>query len=188
MRRSQPFAAQACADADAGPERSSQDVAFLQYTSGSTSEPKGVMIGRSNLAHNLSEITAALRSDEATVCVSWLPQYHDMGLIGSYLGTLYCGGRGYHSSPLAFVRDPTRWLRDMTTYRATHVQAPSFAYGLAARKFLESATRLKVDLGRKRVIFSHLLRLVSRSVLTRFDSFLDERSSLVGFSKSGPFP
>ena len=123
-----------------------QDLAFLQYTSGSTSEPKGVMIAKANLAHNLAAITEALRSDEATVCVSWLPQYHDMGLIGSYLGTLYCGGKGYHSSPLDFVRDPTRWLRDMTKYRATHVQAPSFAYGLVARKFLEAAARPRVDL------------------------------------------
>ena len=89
-------------------------LAFLQYTSGSTSVPKGVMIATANLAHNLALITAALGSDETTVCVSWLPQYHDMGLIGSFLGTLYCGGRGYHSSPLAFVRDPTRWLRDVT--------------------------------------------------------------------------
>ncbi|KAH8098769.1 ligase [Aureococcus anophagefferens] len=126
--------------------REAGDLAFLQYTSGSTSEPKGVMIARANLAHNLRGITDALRSDETTVCVSWLPQYHDMGLIGSYLGTLYCGGKGYHSSPLDFVRDPTRWVRDMTKYGATHVQAPSFAYGLVARKFLESDKKPKVDL------------------------------------------
>jgi len=133
-------------DAAVPPMVKAGDLAFLQYTSGSTSEPKGVMIARANLAHNLRGITEALRSDETTVCVSWLPQYHDMGLIGSYLGTLYCGGRGYHSSPLDFVRDPTRWVRDMTKYGATHVQAPSFAYGLVARKFLESDKKPTVDL------------------------------------------
>ncbi|KAH8048729.1 ligase [Aureococcus anophagefferens] len=100
-------------DAAVPPMVKAGDLAFLQYTSGSTSEPKG---------------------------------YHDMGLIGSYLGTLYCGGKGYHSSPLDFVRDPTRWVRDMTKYGATHVQAPSFAYGLVARKFLESDKKPKVDL------------------------------------------
>jgi acyl-CoA synthetase (AMP-forming)/AMP-acid ligase II len=128
------------------PVRPPPALAFLQYTSGSTSTPKGVMIGRSNLAHNLLIITKALASDEATVCVSWLPQYHDMGLVGSLLGTLYCGGRGYHSSPLDFVREPTSWLRNLTDRRATHTQAPSFAFGLAARKFLSSPCHIKVDL------------------------------------------
>ena len=121
-------------------------LAFLQYTSGSTSTPKGVMIGRSNLAHNLRVITRALASDQNTVCVSWLPQYHDMGLVGSLLGTLYCGGKGYHSSPLDFVREPMSWLRNLTERRATHTQAPSFAFGLAARKFLSSPCQIKVDL------------------------------------------
>ena len=128
------------------PVRPPPSLAFLQYTSGSTSTPKGVMVGRANLAHNLRTITKALASDEATVCVSWLPQYHDMGLVGSLLGTLYCGGTGYHSSPLDFVRDPTSWLRNMTDRRATHTQAPSFAFGLAARKFLSSPCQIKVDL------------------------------------------
>jgi len=128
------------------PVRPPPSLAFLQYTSGSTSTPKGVMVGRANLAHNLRVITKALASDEATICVSWLPQYHDMGLVGSLLGTLYCGGTGYHSSPLDFVRDPVTWLRNMTDRRATHTQAPSFAFGLAARKFLSSPCQIKVDL------------------------------------------
>ena len=128
------------------PVRPPPALAFLQYTSGSTSTPKGVMIGRTNLAHNLRVITTALASDENTVCVSWLPQYHDMGLVGSLLGTLYCGGRGYHSSPLDFVREPTSWLRNLSERRATHTQAPSFAFGLAARKFLSSPCQIKVDL------------------------------------------
>ena len=68
------------------------DVCFLQYTSGSTSEPKGVMITHDNLCHNLSTIIHELRAAQDTVVVSWLPQYHDMGLIGSYLGIIYCGG------------------------------------------------------------------------------------------------
>jgi len=113
-----------------------QPVAFLQYTSGSTSEPKGVVITRANLTDNLVLITTGLKAGEDTVVVSWLPQYHDMGLIGSYLALLYCGGTGYYLSPLSFVRNPPLWVQTMSRYRATHVQAPNFAYALTARKFL----------------------------------------------------
>jgi acyl-CoA synthetase (AMP-forming)/AMP-acid ligase II/acyl carrier protein len=110
------------------------DLAFLQYTSGSTSEPKGVMITHGNLAHNLSIITNELKAGTDTVVVSWLPQYHDMGLIGSYLGMLYCGGTGYYISPLAFLQRPMLWIEVISKYQATHLQAPNFAFKLTARK------------------------------------------------------
>ena len=112
-----------------------EDIAFLQYTSGSTSDPKGVKISHSNLAHNLSIIVKELQASDETIVVSWLPQYHDMGLIGSYLGILYCGGCGYYMSPLSFLQRPIMWLECVSKYRATHVQAPNFAYTLTARKF-----------------------------------------------------
>ncbi len=111
------------------------DVAFLQYTSGSTSEPKGVMITHTNLAHNLTIITADLQATNDTVVVSWLPQYHDMGLIGSYLGTIYCGGSGFYLSPLSFLQRPMLWMEAVSKYEATHMQAPNFAFKLTARKF-----------------------------------------------------
>lgn len=122
----------------AGPEPS--DIAFLQYTSGSTSEPKGVMISHDNLAHNESVIVKELNADESTVCVSWLPQYHDMGLIGSYLGTLFCKGSGFYLSPLSYLKDPILWVQAMSVFKATHTQAPNFAYALTARKFKEAVT------------------------------------------------
>jgi len=111
------------------------DLAFLQFTSGSTSEPKGVMITHGNLSHNLTIITEELRATDDTVVVSWLPQYHDMGLIGSYLGALYCGGSGYYLSPLTFLQRPMIWMEAVSKYRATHLQAPNFAFKLTARKF-----------------------------------------------------
>jgi acyl-CoA synthetase (AMP-forming)/AMP-acid ligase II len=117
------------------PAPSRSDLAFLQYTSGSTSDAKGVMITFGNLAHNLSCITRELRADEETVVVSWLPQYHDMGLIGSYLGVLYCGGSGYYMSPLAFLQRPMLWIEAVSKYKASHLQAPNFAFKLTARKF-----------------------------------------------------
>lgn len=115
-----------------------QDIAFLQYTSGSTSEPKGVMITHQNLAHNLTIITDELEAGEDTVVASWLPQYHDMGLIGSYLGVAYCGGSGYYLSPLSFLQRPMLWIEAASKYRATHCQAPNFAFKLTSRKFRPS--------------------------------------------------
>ena len=113
---------------------SSQEVAFLQFTSGSTSAPKGVVITHTSLKHNLDLIIDDLKADESTINVSWLPQYHDMGLIGSYLGTFRCGGRGYYSSPLKFVARPASWLEAIAQFRGTHTQAPNFAYALVTRK------------------------------------------------------
>jgi acyl-CoA synthetase (AMP-forming)/AMP-acid ligase II len=111
------------------------DLAFLQFTSGSTSEPKGVMISHHNLADNLTKITTSLKADDDTIVVSWLPQYHDMGLIGSYLGILYCGGSGYYLSPLTFLQRPVMWIEAISKFRGTHIQAPNFAFKLTARKF-----------------------------------------------------
>eukprot|EP00606_Chrysophyceae_sp_TOSAG23-5_P000911 GSChrysophyteH2.ASY1.ANO1.636.1 assembled CDS len=124
------------------------DVAFLQYTSGSTSEPKGVMISHANLAHNLTLIVEELRVYRHGVCVSWLPQYHDMGLIGSYLGGIYSGLSSYYLSPLAFLKDATCWVRALSKYGATHTQAPNFAYALTVRKWKQQATKKqpKLDL------------------------------------------
>ncbi len=120
------------------PSPKASDLAFLQYTSGSTSEPKGVMITHGNLAHNLTIITAELKADETTVVVSWLPQYHDMGLIGSYLGILYCRGSGYYMSPLSFLQRPMLWMEAVSKHKGTHLQAPNFAFKLTARKFQAS--------------------------------------------------
>jgi acyl-CoA synthetase (AMP-forming)/AMP-acid ligase II len=120
------------------PSPKSSDLAFLQYTSGSTSEPKGVMITHGNLAHNLTIITSELKAGKDTVVVSWLPQYHDMGLIGSYLGVLYCGGSGYYMSPLSFLQRPMLWMEAVSKHKGTHLQAPNFAFKLTARKFRAS--------------------------------------------------
>ena len=85
-------------------------LAFLQYTSGSTSDPKGVMINHANLRHNIMTIVKSLKAGTDTIVVSWLPQYHDMGLIGSYLSCFYCGGSGVYMSPLSFIKNPSMWI------------------------------------------------------------------------------
>lgn len=131
------------------------DVSFLQYTSGSTSEPKGVMITQGNLAHNLTIITNELKALEDTVVVSWLPQYHDMGLIGSYLGCLYCGGTGYYLSPLSYLQRPMLWIEAASKFKATHLQAPNFAFKLTSRKFdISNYTKETLDLSSVRHIIN----------------------------------
>lgn len=122
------------------------DTAFLQYTSGSTSAPKGVVLTHGNLNHNLKTISSALKAGKDTVVVSWLPQYHDMGLIGAYLGTIFNGGTGVYMSPFSFIRDPTLWLRLVSKYKATHLQAPNFAYSLCARKADRLRCETNIDL------------------------------------------
>eukprot|EP00948_MAST-09A_sp_MAST-9A-sp1_P000964 g964.t1 len=145
------------------------EIAFLQYTSGSTSLPKGVMILQSTLAKNLSAIITALRADSSTVVVSWLPQYHDMGLIGSYLGTLYCGGSGYYTSPFTFVRNPCSWIEQISKHRATHCQAPNFAYSLAVRKW-KTKYKHKSDKG---IDLSSLTHMFNAAEPVRADSIED---------------
>jgi acyl-CoA synthetase (AMP-forming)/AMP-acid ligase II len=103
------------------------DLAFLQFTSGYSSEPKGVM-----LSH---QITISLKADDDTIVVSWLPQYHDMGLIGSYLGISYCGGSYYYLSLLIFLQCPVMWIEASSKFRGTHMQALNFTSKLTVRKF-----------------------------------------------------
>ncbi len=110
------------------------DLALLQYTSGSTGNPKGVMLTHANLLANVRAIgeALALRSDD--VGVSWLPLYHDMGLIGAWLMPLYFGLPVAVLSPLAFLSRPARWLRAFHRCRGTVGAAPNFAYELATAK------------------------------------------------------
>ncbi|MFF5035811.1 fatty acyl-AMP ligase [Nocardia salmonicida] len=108
-------------------------IAFLQYTSGSTGTPKGVVVTHGNLLHNEAAITAIGFNDTATG-VSWIPQFHDMGLIGSLLGSIYAGANLVFMSPTTFLKRPVRWLQTIDKYRATFTAAPNFAYELIAKR------------------------------------------------------
>jgi 1-acyl-sn-glycerol-3-phosphate acyltransferase len=110
------------------------DLALLQYTSGSTGNPKGVMLTHANLLANIRSIGEALGMRNDDVGVSWLPLYHDMGLIGAWLMPLYFGIPVVVLSPLAFLSRPARWLRAFHLYGGTIGAAPNFAYELAATK------------------------------------------------------
>ncbi len=112
-------------------------LAFLQYTSGSTAEPKGVMVSHGNILHNESMIQRLFEQTENSVIVGWLPFYHDMGLIGNVLQPLYLGARCILMAPMTFLQQPSLWLEAITRYRATTSGGPDFAYNLCIRKITD---------------------------------------------------
>jgi amino acid adenylation domain-containing protein len=120
-------------------------LAMIQYTSGSTSAPKGVMVSHNNLLDNQRMIRKAFRQTEESIIVGWLPLYHDMGLIGNVLQPLFLGARCVLMSPTAFLQKPSRWLRAISDYRATTSGGPNFAYELCARKITPDE-RARLDL------------------------------------------
>ena len=117
--------------------RKGSDLALLQYTSGSTGDPKGVMLTHANLLANIRAIGEAVQLTSDDVGVSWLPLYHDMGLIGAWLTLLHFGTPLHVMSPLAFLTRPERWLRAIHQHRGTITAAPNFAYELCVRKIAD---------------------------------------------------
>jgi acyl-CoA synthetase (AMP-forming)/AMP-acid ligase II len=126
------------AQGDAGawvePRLTAESLAFLQYTSGSTSAPKGVMISHRNLLANEQAITRTFGSHEGTHLGCWLPFYHDMGLIGHILHPLFVGGSAALMSPISFLKRPVRWLQMITEHRVTVAGSPNFGYDLCLRR------------------------------------------------------
>ncbi|MEG3902161.1 amino acid adenylation domain-containing protein [Microcoleus sp. B4-C5] len=110
------------------------EVAYLQYTSGSTSTPKGVMVSHANVLYNIEYIHRGFDHDAESVAVTWLPPFHDMGLIDGLLKPLYLGIPSYFMPPAAFIQNPMCWLEAISRYKATHSGGPNFAYDLCASK------------------------------------------------------
>jgi 1-acyl-sn-glycerol-3-phosphate acyltransferase len=119
----------------------SDEAALIQYTSGSTGAPKGVLLSHANLLANIRAIGDAIQIRPDDVAVSWLPLYHDMGLIGSWLGALYFGIPIAILSPLAFLARPARWLQAIHAHRATLSPAPNFGFDLCTRRISDEDIR-----------------------------------------------
>lgn len=130
-----------------------EDIAFLQYTSGSTTEPKGVVVSHANIMHNLTLSEKCFGLSSESQAVIWLPPYHDMGLIGGILQPLRNGFPVTLMSPAMFLQRPFRWLQSMSRFRATISGAPNFAYDLCFRK-IKPEQREALDLRNWDVAFN----------------------------------
>ncbi len=122
-----------------------ETTAFLQYTSGSTSTPKGVMVSHGSLLATLTDLKRGMELGSETVMVAWVPFFHDLGLVVNLLATLFVGGTLYSMTPITFIESPRRWLAAISKYRGTHTAAPNFAYQLCVNK-LSDADKDQLDL------------------------------------------
>lgn len=127
------------------PNIDGEAIAYLQYTSGSTSSPKGVAITHKNVLSHCADLQQACEYDENSVTVTWMPYFHDYGLVEGLLEPLYNGTPCYYMSPFSFIRRPFHWLQTISHYKATHTQAPNFAYEQCVRR-VTLEQRAKLDL------------------------------------------
>jgi len=130
-------------DVDDQCESKPSDICFLQFTSGSTGDAKGVMITHGGLIHNVKLMKSVYKSTSRTMLVSWLPQYHDMGLIGGLFTALVSGGSAVLFSPITFIKKPLLWLETMSKYQATHSAGPNFAFELVVRRLESEKDKLQ---------------------------------------------
>ena len=160
----------------------SDSLAFLQYTSGSTGSPKGVMVSHQNLLHNLKIIHQAFEHNNQSQGVIWLPPYHDMGLIGGILEPIYSGFPVTLMSPFSFVQKPRRWLEAISKYRATTSGGPNFAYDLCVDK-ITAEQKANLDLSSWEVAFNGAEK-VRVQTLERFTTAFAD----CGFKASAFYP
>ncbi|MDY7092876.1 MAG: amino acid adenylation domain-containing protein [Acidobacteriota bacterium] len=164
------------------PELEAESLAFLQYTSGSTGDPKGVRITHGNLLANEAMMQRAFEVREDSRVVGWLPLYHDMGLIGNVLQPLYAGAETVLMAPTAFLQRPIRWLRAIHRYRAEISGGPDFAYRLCAER-TTTEERRDLDLSCWRIAFDGAEPVRAATLETFSQTFAAQ-----GFQRRAFFP
>ncbi len=148
------------------------ELAFLQYTSGSTGTPRGVMVTHANALHNVERLRQCLHVEREAVLVSWLPFHHDMGLVGMLLSTLYTGPRCVLLSPVHFLERPLRWLQALARHRGTMSGAPDFAFELCAQRAAAEPDLVRaLDLASVRRLFSGSEPIRAQSLRRFLDAF-----------------
>ncbi len=157
-------------------------LAYLQYTSGSTSTPKGVMVTHANVLENSAYIQHGFEHGPESVSLSWLPHFHDMGLVDGIIQPLYSGFLGLLMSPATLLQNPARWLQAITRYRVTHSGGPNFAYDLCVRR-VDEAQRALLDLSSWQVAYNGA-EPVRHETLERFASAF----SPCGFRRQAFYP
>ena len=157
-------------------------LAFLQYTSGSTGNPKGVMVTHENILYNQEMIRRGFAHTESTIVVGWLPLFHDMGLIGNVLQPLYLGVESILMSPVSLAQQPFEWLKAITQYRATTSGGPNFAYDLLCLKATPEKLA-SLDLSSWKVAFSGA-ETVRAETIERFSDIFQS----CGFNKAAFYP
>ena len=163
-------------------EISPNSQAFIQYTSGSTGMPKGVIVTHSNLIYNEYMIAKAYKHSTNTVVVGWLPLFHDMGLVGNIIQPLYLGVPSILMSPVSFLQKPLRWLQAISRYRATSSGAPNFAYDLCIHK-ITPEQRSNLDLSSWEVAFSGAETVRAQTLEKFANTFADN-----GFNRKAFYP
>lgn len=163
------------------PESSAEDIVFIQYTSGSTAQPKGVVITHRNVLHNSETIHDAFKVSSHDIGLCWLPFHHDMGLIGHIVQPLFAGIHNYFMNPIDFLADPGRWLRAISKYGATISGGPDFAYAHCVNCRIQSGDEF--DLSRWRIAYSGSERILPQTLHRFYDAF-----RTAGFDSRAFFP
>ncbi|MGK7956650.1 MAG: AMP-binding protein [Crocosphaera sp.] len=158
------------------PNINGDTLAYLQYTSGSTATPKGVMISHYNVIYHCHNLQRSCNYNADSVTVTWMPYFHDYGLVEGLLTPLYNGTPCYVMSPVAFIKRPLRWLEAISRYKATHSQAPNFAYDQCVRRIREKQ-RENLDLSHWKAA-GNAAEPINPEVLERFAQYF----APVGFS------
>ncbi len=169
-------------DAWTEPEINLQDIAFLQYTSGSTAAPKGVIVTHGNIMHNQNMIQIGFNHSADDIVVGWLPLFHDMGLIGNLLQPLYLGAYCVLMPPACFLSSPYKWLSAISKYKATTSGGPDFSYRLCVEKIKNEDKKL-LDLSSWRVAFNGS-EPVRASTIEKFSSTFET----CGFNRQAFLP
>ncbi|MGI0480276.1 fatty acyl-AMP ligase, partial [Geminocystis sp. CENA526] len=158
------------------------NLAFLQYTSGSTGTPKGVMVSHRNLIHNSHLINSCFENTEKDIGFSWLPPYHDMGLIGGVLQPIYASISTIIMPPVSFLQRPLRWLRGISRYNVTTTGGPNFAYEMCVNSITEKQ-KAELDLSSWKLAFSGA-EPVRAETIERFSEYFAD----CGFKREAFYP